>query len=897
LTGKIVGAVIDEEGNPLPGISLEISSPALMGGVHYLITSEKGAYRLINCPPGIYKIVCKLEGFQTVERENLKVSLGSTVTENIVLKQVALEEFVTVKAESPVVDVTKSSMTVHYDKDQLEKLPVGRFTYFDIVKQIPGFVFKTGLADYQVSAYGANAEENAWLTDGVDLSSPEEGTVWLWQTADIFEEVEVSGIGAPAEYGNFTGAVVNIVTKSGGNRLSGSLSYYGQFDGLTSDNNPEQYNEETGEGYYSYHRDKFYDITFTLGGPITKDRIWFFGAYQKKADSESLWQEDPDFPSEIRLNEQFFKLSTQISSRHRLVLSFYHEYLQQPGSPDPFNQKETICTMNGSTYTWNFLYNFLISNNAYLELKYSGYYAQVDNMPIWGDVNSPIHYDLATGVSSNGPWWPWDFIMSRNQVNANFSYFADDFLGGDHDFKIGIQFNRGTVESWGGYGGGKAYYDYAGYPYLLYEQNINRYGGLIQNIGAFFDDSWKIGERLTINFGLRFDHHDASIPAFSLMDGWTETSEKGKSIDDLIVWNSFSPRIGIAFQLTSDQKTLLRASFGRYYNYPYIGNWESPGPNAPDLYAYWWNGTEWELWLEIPGEMGYTVDPEIKNPYADQFSVGLERELFSKFSVGATLIYRNNKSLIGYKNVTGLYEQVQRISPDNNRAYTVFNQLNPGENDYWLTNPEGWGQTYTGFILNFNKRYSNNWLLNASLTWSKAEGLNLTSYGEGIHAVVWHTGQVGTDPNDLVNAEGPLNLDRTWMFKLSAVYNFPWDILASLYFVYQTGRPHLTYVRIMEDEEKGTLGLDQTPYSFARIIAEPRGSKRFDALTQLDFRIQKTFKLYSSFKCLVFFDVFNLLSNDTFQDFWTYDLWQTDYGVPSQLLRPRRVQVGLKLEF
>ena len=103
-------------------------------------------------------------------------------------------------------------------------------------------------------------------------------------------------------------------------------------------------------------------------------------------------------------------------------------------------------------------------------------------------------------------------------------------------------------------------------------------------------------------------------------------------IDDLILWNSWAPRIGFALQLTSDQKTLLKGSAGRYYVYPYIANWEWPGPNVSDYYGYWWTGTEWELFFYLPGDQGYTNDPNIKNPYVDQFSVGLERELFPNFS-------------------------------------------------------------------------------------------------------------------------------------------------------------------------------------------------------------------------------------------------------------------------
>jgi len=886
VTGKITGVVIDEDGTPLPGVTVEISSPSLMG-IRSQVTSEKGVYRFLNLPLGTYKIIFKLEGFQTIERANIKVSLGSTVTENITLKPATLEESVTVTAESPIVDVESSATKTTYDRDQIEKLPTGRFTYFDIIKQNPGFTTNYGDASSRMSAFGSNSEENGMYLDGVDLSNPEIGTAWLWPTADMFEEVEVSGIGTQAEYGNFAGAVVNIVTKSGGNSFSGTASYYGQFNKLTGDNNPDP------GKWNSYHRVKFYDLAFTLGGPIIKDRIWFFGVYQKKVDSESGWQDDPEYPSEYNGNEQFIKISTQIAKNHRLVLGFDREYGYYPESPDLWNTKETVCAETDLTYAWNSLYTWLISNSAFFELKYSGYYSTNDYMPIYGDKNQPIHYDLATGVSSNGPWWPWEYIVTRHQANATVSYFAEGFLAGDHDFKFGAQINRGTSECWGGYGGGKFYYDYYGEPYLMYEQNIWRYGGVVQNIGAFVDDSWKIGDRLTVNLGLRFDHHNAGIPAFPIMEGWTETSEKGIAIDDLIVWNSFSPRIGLAFQVTSDQKTLLKASYGRYYNYPYIANWEWPGPNVSDMYAYWWNGSAWELWLTIPGEMGYRVDENLKNPYADQISIGLERELLPDFSFGTTFIYKNQKNSIGYTNAAGIYEQVQRTSPDNGQTYTVWNQLNPGVEDHLLTNPEGWGQTYTGLIFTLTKRYSQRWMLNASFTLSKAEGLNLSSHATGGYgasqSLVWYTGKFGTDPNDLINAKGPLNLDRRWALKVSAAYNFPFDILASLNLIYQQGRPRLKFVRIYD--------LNQAPYSYIRIIAEPKGTERFNNMLIVDFRLQKTIKIYKRLRFHAFADVFNLFNDETFVSYHSYDLWSSSYKIPSFMPYPRRVQIGLKIEF
>ncbi|GAF89183.1 unnamed protein product, partial [marine sediment metagenome] len=138
LTGKITGTVSDADGIPLPGVTVEISSPSMMGGVRAQITSDRGSYRFINLPPGTYKLVFKLEGFQTLERENVKLSIGKTVNENMVLQPATLEESVTVTAAAPVIDATQSGFSHIYTKDDLEKLPAERGSYLEVIKHAPG---------------------------------------------------------------------------------------------------------------------------------------------------------------------------------------------------------------------------------------------------------------------------------------------------------------------------------------------------------------------------------------------------------------------------------------------------------------------------------------------------------------------------------------------------------------------------------------------------------------------------------------------------------------------------------------------------------------------------------------------------------------------------------------
>lgn len=240
LTGNIKGIVTDESGAPLPGVTVELSSPVLMGGIHHQITSDRGEYRFVNLPPGSYKVIYGLQGFQKIERVDIKVVVGGTVTEDIVLKQTTLQESVTVTGRAPIVDVSKTGLSTTFDKDLLEKIPTGRRSFLDIAINAPGIVAGTSYEDNMgFIGFGSNAEANSIQLDGLEITNPRLGTTILVPNQDIFSEVEVKGTGAPAEYGSFTGIVVNIVTKSGGNAYSGSASYYGQYAGLTADNNPD----------------------------------------------------------------------------------------------------------------------------------------------------------------------------------------------------------------------------------------------------------------------------------------------------------------------------------------------------------------------------------------------------------------------------------------------------------------------------------------------------------------------------------------------------------------------------------------------------------------------------------------------------------------------------------
>jgi hypothetical protein len=752
----------------------------------------------------------------------------------------------------------------------------------------------------RIVAFGSNSESNSFQVDGVELSSPAIGTGWVEVTQEAFEEVETYGFGAPAEYGSFTGAVVNVVTKSGGNSFHGALSYYGQFDALTADNNPWKVLDPSvppEEAYlypdsaYSYHRDKYLSAAINLGGPVVKDRLWFYGTFERQDEKTAYWNMYPGYAISYPTSKVFFKLSAQLTSGHKLAGSIYWENLEWPESPNYWTAQSSLMVETAETYSWNFLYNWQLSNSAFLDLKYAGYHTADDYIPVSGDMDTSPYWDWSTGeISGGGAWTMWLWTEYRHQAHANFSYFAEDFLGGDHEFKIGAQYYKGDSRYAGGYAGEGYFYGGYGLPYYFYQRDVYYCGGTENSFGVFVDDSWSIGDRLTLNLGFRFDYSNSYVPELPIMDGWAgPTSEKYPAVKDMIVWNSFSPRIGLVFQLTSDQKTLLKATYGRYYDKNLMENWNYPGPNMTDLvvYEYDWDLEEYVHWYTLTGESAYVLDSDLKRPYADLFSVGIERELLPDFAIGATYVYKKQKNLTGIEERAGIYEQVSMVSEDNGQTYTVFNQTNVGTAEHFITNPSGYEQIYQAFMLTLYKRYSNNWMLNASLAYSKSEGLNNLgrATGSSQQAIIWYGGYMGRDPNDLINTYGRMPSDRPWMFKVQAGYTLPWDIMASFNWIYQTGRPYLSFTGFTLNQGR------------RKVITEPRGEDRFPTWSIMDFRLQKTFNITDTVKFHAIFDVWNVLNSGTVTGYATYDMWKSNYLETNGVFYPRRLQIGFRLQF
>ena len=289
-TGSIKGTITDNEGNPLPGVTMTVSSESLMGQKTY-VTTDTGAYRFPALPPGTYTVVAEIPGFKRVSRREIIVRVGMSVTIDIMMEVTTIEEEITVTAAAPTVDVESSKIAVVMDNDMLNNIPLARDLY-DIVNSAPGAVSEGNPGSRTTSIHGATVRGTTYALEGVNMDDPMVRYPITNLNFDVMEEVEMIMGGHPASVGFTDGGYINVVTKSGGNRFSGGAVLYFTNEDTTQSLWTDEEAQALGVTLPSLDK-IWFDGSLTLGGPIIKDRIWFFAnarlIKQEKADTDRCW--------------------------------------------------------------------------------------------------------------------------------------------------------------------------------------------------------------------------------------------------------------------------------------------------------------------------------------------------------------------------------------------------------------------------------------------------------------------------------------------------------------------------------------------------------------------------------------------------------------------------------
>ena len=334
LTGALIGTVKDAQGGVISGAAVRVSSPALMGGPATLTTNEKGQVRFSALPPGPYVLDIAMSGFAPLHEEDVRIGAGAAIERTAVLNVAGVAESVVVEGPGSRIEARGSGFETRFGPEDLKGIPTRRSSMFDSIRAAPG-VSPTSPAsgtNTTISAFGSGTNENQFLIDGTNFTCPCNGIARAEPGVDFIQEVQVQSAGASVEFGNVQGAVINIVTRQGSERLLYDASYYGQAAGLTSQPITLPY-QGSGQETSGYARARYRDLATNLGGPVIRDRLWFFTGYQYLRDYDSQPGTNPQFPRAYEQNKVFAKLTWRLAPGWQLEQSVHDEHWVNPDPP------------------------------------------------------------------------------------------------------------------------------------------------------------------------------------------------------------------------------------------------------------------------------------------------------------------------------------------------------------------------------------------------------------------------------------------------------------------------------------------------------------------------------------------------------------------------------------
>lgn len=900
----IVGAVTDQSGAPLPGVTVQISSPALIERVRTATTASDGRYQVVALRPGDYTVTFELSGFQAVRRERIALNTAFTATVNATLPVGPVREAVVVQGGAQVIDVRSSTSERALNQELLEGIPVGRVPNVAVMLA-PGAVTarpdvggsETGQTA-GVSIHGSQTRDLVWNTDGLDMTSNtgSGGVSGQYPNQGAYQEIVVLTKALPADVGA-GGVSVNMITKDGGNRFRGDL--FGTFtgQGLQRDNVSDA---QRARGLRAPSgTDVFYDLNAGVGGPIAADRLWFFGSGRRfRVDRFEASTFNPDGSQALDENliwNASGKLTWQISPAHRLSGFVDYNYKLRD------HRRQTTAA-----------YQFVSPDASY-------------NSPLWGPVanaklTSTLRPNLLfdTGVSWYYVPWSLDYqpglaanIIPRvdiarstldgapppSMVRANQERRAWSGVvswlprwRGEHQVRTGVQYQLAPYgQTFDSLGHGDLVARFRnGAPDSVTVYNTPVTTSLEQTeLGLFLQDSWTLGGRVTLNAGVRYERHIGSLNAQSAPAGDFVGARSFPAQRGLVTWNTLVPRLAVAYDASGNGRTVFKGSVSQYA--------QRQGSQLVDQFNPLRQNTEVRTWSDLnrdlvpqaneigPGQGGLDrgatvrIDPALRRPTQWEATAGVERQLADDLGVAASYFYRNYRDLTAVVNVAVSpddYTPLVIANPLDGQPFTVYNQsaASIGKVDNLLTNSSALEQRYQGVEVTVNHRHR-----------------ALTLFG-GVTAG-WNRvgGSASRNPNDLINTKGFDLLDSRVIANFSAVYRLPWAFDVSSHAAFYAGQP---LRRIYTVTRTVLPALRQTSQDVTLL---PAGAVRKPDQTLVDIRLGRRFRTAPGLTVEPLFEVFNLLNeNASLQE---VEQVGPALGRISRNIDGRLVRFGVKVSF
>jgi hypothetical protein len=954
--GRLTGVVTDAQGAVLPGVTVTASSPALIG-TRTAVTEADGKYLFPGMPSGAYKLSFELQGFKKFERDNIVAVLGQTISVDAQMQIGGVSENVTVSADSPVVDVTTTKVGTNLKGDALIAGPSSTDVW-GALSEAPGVRMQGfdvgGSHKSQQSGYESFGIQNQAkvVSEGIDHTEGVGGT-GFYEDFYANEEVSVGSLGSDVEM-NSPGAAVVTTIKSGGNTFKGleHLSYEpGSFvgsNGAPSDISGRGFVcPPNGQGVAQCDNPNllFWEAHADLGGPIAKDKVWFYAAYNHFKIDKQVSGVAQNIATDLGIFDNFTAKGTGKISQNNTLIG----YIQAGHKQKPFRGLSTLVPAESilAQDSWSRMYKgewqSVLSNRAFLTVNVGRFTLDWPMVPAVDPASRvPAIYRSVPGLQTGAGWNAFTSGRSKPQVKAQMTYYLPD-KGGSHDFKFGFE----EIRDWYRLGingqSGPYRLSYAeptsatadrirfvdtGTP-ADFSTGWVTSGNVDQHYSGFAQDRWAPNNRVTVMAGVRFDYQDLKYTDGSRRPQITDSTAgvqaavcpasaglapgcDGRAIfaaqtditgASLLTNFDVAPRIGFSANLDGTGKTVLKGFYGRYYN-NLADTFSAANPGGTRYNEYNFNDlnrngkydgvAELGQWRTRIGGADAPVDAEAFTPHTDEVSATIERQLWGESSIRGTYVRKMQKGFIPFYFTPIVTAWLGQLTVPTNATvqgvqYSLLDVPNSlaGSTGTEYTNFPDSKFTYDTIEAAFHKRFGSKFFFQTSADYQWRNELRSADIPDVGSTSPLSTDPIGVFPQLSVNPNAPNRQESTmYHLQLSGRYTFVYDVGLAVNYRFQSGFP---YALVVPD---GSVGLNVCNFNCA-FFSENIDQNRSESVNLLNFRVDKAFPI-GRFKTSVMLDIYNLLNADPVTNF------NLSVGSPRTViavLDPRVFQVGFRLEF